>query len=88
MFEHPQIVARGVMQEVEHPRLGKMRTTRNPVLLDHDGPAIDRHSPMLGEHSEEVLRELGYSPAAIRELLASGVTRLAAARETKIAAAE
>jgi crotonobetainyl-CoA:carnitine CoA-transferase CaiB-like acyl-CoA transferase len=48
------------------------------VLLDHDGPAIDRHAPMLGEHSEEVLIELGYSPAAIRELIASGVTKAAA----------
>jgi CoA:oxalate CoA-transferase len=78
VFEHPQIVARGVVQEVEHPRLGKMRATRNPVLLDHDGPAIDRHAPMLGEHSEEVLGELGYSSAAIRELIASGVTKAAA----------
>src|SRR5262245_40834722 len=88
VFDSQQIVAREVMQEVEHPRLGKMRTTRNPVLLDHDGPAIHRHSPMLGEHSEEVLAELGYSPAAIHELVASGVTRTAAARSTKIAAAE
>jgi crotonobetainyl-CoA:carnitine CoA-transferase CaiB-like acyl-CoA transferase len=78
VFDDPQIIARGVMQEIEHPRLGKMRTTRNPVLLDHDGPAIDRHSPMLGEHSEEVLQELGYSPAAIRGLVAAGVTRVAA----------
>jgi CoA:oxalate CoA-transferase len=78
VFEHPQIVARGVVREIEHPRLGKMRATRNPVLLDHDGPAIDRHAPMLGEHSEEVLIELGYSPAAIRELIASGVTKAAA----------
>src|SRR5258707_2201255 len=37
VFAHPQIVARGVVREVEHPRLGKMRATRNPVLLDHDG---------------------------------------------------
>jgi crotonobetainyl-CoA:carnitine CoA-transferase CaiB-like acyl-CoA transferase len=89
VFDHPQIVARRVMQEVEHPRLGKMRTTRNPILLDHDGPTIERHSPMLGEHSEEVLGELGYSPAAIRDLVAAGVTRLAAsAHGTKIAAAE
>ena len=78
VFEHPQIVARGVVREIEHPRLGKMRATRNPVLLDHDGPAIDRHAPMLGEHSEEVLAELSYSPAAIRELIASGVTKTAA----------
>ena len=87
VFEHPQIIARGVVKEVDHPRLGKMRTTRNPVLLDHDGPAIDRQSPMLGEHSEEVLSELGYSPAAITELVAAGVTRLAAKKGT-VAAAE
>jgi crotonobetainyl-CoA:carnitine CoA-transferase CaiB-like acyl-CoA transferase len=87
VFDDPQIVARAVMQEVEHPRLGKMRTTRNPVLLDHDGPAIDRHAPTLGEHSEEVLAELGYSAAAIRDLVASGATRIAAGG-TKIAAAE
>jgi len=77
VFTHPQIVARGVVQEVEHPRLGHMRTTRNPVLLDHDGPEIERPAPMLGEHSEEVLRGLGYSPEAIRKLAASGVTKLA-----------
>ncbi len=80
VFDDPQIVARGVVEEVEHPRLGRMRTTRNPVLLDHDGPAIDRHSPMLGEHSAEVLAELGYSPAAIRDLAAAGVTRVATAK--------
>jgi crotonobetainyl-CoA:carnitine CoA-transferase CaiB-like acyl-CoA transferase len=87
VFDDPQIIARGVVQELEHPRLGKMRTTRNPVLLDHDGPAIARHSPMLGEHSEEVLRELGYSPAAIRDLVTAGVTRVAPPGTT-IAAAE
>src|SRR5215510_8200343 len=80
VFDDPQIIARGVMQDLEHPRLGQMRTTRNPVLFDHDGPAIDRHAPMLGEHSEEVLAALGYSPAAIRDLVAAGVTRLATAK--------
>jgi crotonobetainyl-CoA:carnitine CoA-transferase CaiB-like acyl-CoA transferase len=89
VFDDPQIVARGVMQEVEHPRLGKMRTTRNPILLDHGGPDLERPSPMLGEHSEAVLRELGYAPAAIGELIASGVTRSASPPGTaKIAAAE
>src|SRR5262249_26112951 len=88
VFEHPQIAARGVVREISHPRLGKMRTTRNPILLDHDGPAIDPHAPMLGEHSEQVLAELGYSASAIAELVAAGVTRVAAPARGTIAAAE
>ncbi|MFL5068545.1 MAG: CaiB/BaiF CoA transferase family protein [Xanthobacteraceae bacterium] len=79
VFDDRQIIARGVVQDVAHPRLGRMRTVRNPVLLDHDGPGLERHSPMLGEHSEEILRELGYAPATIGDLVSSGVTRLAAA---------
>ena len=78
VFEHPQIVARNVVQEVEHPRLGKMQVTRNPILMDHDGPDLSRPSPMLGEHSEEILRDLGYSAEAIQKLAAAGVTKLAA----------
>ena len=88
VFAHPQIVARGVVQEVEHPRLGRMRATRNPVLFDRDGPSIDRHAPMLGEHSADVLGELGYSPAAIRDLVAAGVTRTATPPKGSVQAAE
>ena len=78
VFDDPQIVARGVVQEVAHPQLGKLRVTRNPVLLDRDGPELARPAPMLGEHSDEVLRELGYSGETIAEFAASGVTRLGA----------
>lgn len=76
VFEHPQMVARNMVHEVEHPRLGTMRVARNPILLDHDGPDITRACPMLGQHSEEILRELGYAPSAIDALVASGVTKL------------
>jgi crotonobetainyl-CoA:carnitine CoA-transferase CaiB-like acyl-CoA transferase len=88
VFEHPQLVARKMVENVEHPRLGAMRVARNPVLLDHGGPEIMRPCPMLGEHSEETLRDLGYTPASIRELVASGVTRLAAPARAKVTAAE
>jgi crotonobetainyl-CoA:carnitine CoA-transferase CaiB-like acyl-CoA transferase len=87
VFEHPQLVARRMVEHVEHPRLGKMRVARNPILLDHDGPEIVRPCPMLGEHSEEILRELGYAPGAIQQLAAAGVTKLAAA-QPKVTAAE
>ena len=89
VFDDPHMVARGIVQEIEHPRLGKMRATRNPVLFDHGGPEIVRYAPMLGEHSAEVLRELGYSAGEIEALVSAGVTRLAtSARATAVAAAE
>jgi CoA:oxalate CoA-transferase len=79
VFADPQIVARRVVQEVEHPQLGTMRVTRNPVLLDRDGPEMALPAPMLGQHSEEVLRELGFSADAIAQFAAAGVTRLGSA---------
>ncbi len=88
VFDDPHIVARGVVKDIEHPRLGRMRATRNPILLDHDGPTIERHAPMLGEHSEEILRALGYSADAIAQFVAAGVTRNAPHAKSVIAAAE
>jgi CoA:oxalate CoA-transferase len=86
VFDHPQIKARGVVQEIEHPRLGRMKVTRNPVLLDHDGPDIARPAPMLGEHSAEILRELGYDAAGIEALVSGGVTKTAVAAKPKVTA--
>jgi crotonobetainyl-CoA:carnitine CoA-transferase CaiB-like acyl-CoA transferase len=88
VFDDPHIVARRVVSDVDHPRLGKMKAVRNPVLLDRDGPDLHRPSPMLGEHSEEILRELGYAPSAIAELVAAGATRLAGQKGAASAAAE
>ena len=88
VFDDPHMIAREIVKDVEHPRLGKMRAVRNPVLLDHDGPAVDRHAPMLGEHSEEILRQLGYSDEQVSGLIAAGVTRGPATPKTSVQAAE
>jgi CoA:oxalate CoA-transferase len=82
------MIARDVVQDVQHPRLGKLRAVRNPILLDHDGPAFYRHAPMLGEHSEEVLRQLGYFDDKIREFVTAGVTGNAAQKKSAVQAAE
>ena len=86
VFDDPHIVARGVVREIDHPRLGRIKAVRNPVLLDHDGPATRRHSPMLGEHSAELLRDLGLSPGEIDALVTAGVTRLAPPGAPSVAA--
>jgi CoA:oxalate CoA-transferase len=88
VFDDPHMIARGIVKDVAHPRLGKMRAVRNPILLDHDGPEIERHAPVLGEHSEEVLRQLGYSDDTIREFITAGVTRGVAQPKAAAQAAE
>jgi len=73
VFANPHIRARNVVEEVKHPRMGPTPTVRNPVLFDQDSPSIRRPAPMLGEHSAEILRELGYSDVQIADFSRAGV---------------
>jgi crotonobetainyl-CoA:carnitine CoA-transferase CaiB-like acyl-CoA transferase len=57
--------------------MGRTRAVRNPVLFDHDGPSIRRPAPLLGEHSREILRELGRTDSEIDALAAAGAVMLA-----------
>ena len=77
VFANPHIRARNVIEDVTHPRMGTTRTVRNPVLFDHDGPSIRRPAPLLGEHSAEILRELGYGDAQIESFSKAGAVVLA-----------
>jgi formyl-CoA transferase len=62
----------GTVVEVDHPTRGKYLTVGNPVKLS-DSPADVRRSPLLGEHTEEVLRKvLGYSQKELAEIKSSG----------------
>ncbi len=58
----------------EHPSEGNIRQMRNPTRWTATPLGAIRHAPRLGEHSREVLREVGYSESKIDELLQSGVT--------------
>jgi len=52
---------------VEHPGRGKYLTVGNPIKLS-DSPADVKRSPLLGEHTDEVLAELGYAAADVAAL--------------------
>ena len=57
-LDSPLTQAREMVQEVEHPLIGPLRMVGSPLHLEGTPPAIRRHPPMLGEHTDEVLREL------------------------------
>jgi crotonobetainyl-CoA:carnitine CoA-transferase CaiB-like acyl-CoA transferase len=72
-LDSPQARARGMVVDVEHPRLGPIRQVGVPFKLGATPATIRTPPPLLGEHSEAVLTELGYDPAAIDRLRRSSV---------------
>ncbi len=73
-FNHPQILHREMILETEHPTEGKVKEIGFPVKFSRTPTKHYRHSPRLGEHTEEVLREFGYTEEKICVLRESGVT--------------
>ena len=71
--QDPQVVANGYIAEVEHPVLGKARLTDHPVRYSETPHSIRRVAPELGEHTEEILQELGYGWEDIARLQDQGV---------------
>ncbi len=70
----PQVAHRGVVATATHPVLGTMRLATNPVRLSESPACAPRAPPMLGEHTDEVLRtELGLTSDAIARLRRTAV---------------
>jgi len=57
--------------EVDHPERGKYLTVGNPIKLS-DSPTDVTRSPLLGEHTDEVLAQLGFNPSQVAALRAEG----------------
>jgi formyl-CoA transferase len=72
VFADPQVLARGMVVETEHPALGHMKTLGSPIKMSATPPDVSRRSPQLGEHTDEVLTEAGFSGAEIAALRAAG----------------
>ena len=77
VIRHPQVAALGLVVETEHPRAGRLRQARAAARFSATPTVIREGAPALGEHTEAVLAELGYSPAEIAALSAPRPTAAA-----------
>ncbi len=73
-FNHPQVQAREMVEEISHPTLGKVKLVRNPIRFSKTPIMIKKHPPLLGEHTVSFLQEeLNLDRQAIEKLKSEGV---------------
>jgi crotonobetainyl-CoA:carnitine CoA-transferase CaiB-like acyl-CoA transferase len=68
VIAHPQVLASGILMESEHPVAGRLRQTRAAARFSQTPTMLRRGAPRLGEHTGDILRELGSSDEDIRRL--------------------
>ena len=73
VFEEPQVEHLGMVKEVVSPRLGPQRLVGQPVHLERTPSTIARAAPRRGEHTEEILLELGIDADDLARMKATGV---------------
>jgi crotonobetainyl-CoA:carnitine CoA-transferase CaiB-like acyl-CoA transferase len=74
-FDQPDLVAAGLVADYMHPQYGRFRQFGNLINFSETPGRISGPPPLLGQHSYQVLVELGYSDEEIQALRAKGVTR-------------
>lgn len=73
LFEDPHLVATQFFETSDHPHAGRLRLARPPVDMGDADTRSIRHAPQLGEHTTDVLSELGYDGAEVSRMLEAGV---------------
>jgi len=77
LIDDPHLKATGFFEQHEHPTEGTLKMPKFPANFSETPASIRRMPPRLGEHSTEVLKEIGYSESEIDRLLAEGITKQA-----------
>jgi crotonobetainyl-CoA:carnitine CoA-transferase CaiB-like acyl-CoA transferase len=75
LYDDPQVQALGLMVELEHAMLGKIRQPGSPIRMSDAETTARTPSPLLGQHTREFLTELGYSPEQIDEMIRQKAVR-------------
>jgi len=75
MHRDPQTQAREMVVEVDHPRVGRMKTLGLPVKFSDTPGRVHGPAPLLGEHSRAILAEAGYTAEEIDSLITRGIVR-------------
>ena len=73
VFADPHVLARQMFQEMPHPTLGSIKQTGLPIKFSKTPGGLDKHPPLLGEHNQQLLSELGYSDAEIAKFTETSV---------------
>ena len=73
VFENEQVIARGIEMRVPHPTAGTMKLVASPMRLSKTPVEVRMPPPLLGQHTDEVLHELGMSAEQINELHQRGI---------------
>ena len=69
VFQDPQVLAREMVVNVEHPTLGSIKALGSPIKMSATPPDVRRRAPLLGEHTTEVLSEMGFADWEIEKLV-------------------
>lgn len=73
IVENPQVIANQLLEIIEQPSVGKVRQARPAAQFSRTPAAINGPAPRLGEHTDDILAELGYSTEAIKSLKAQHI---------------
>lgn len=77
MHADPQALARDMIVSTDHPIAGQVKTIGHPVKFSETPGGVKRPAPLMGQHTAEVLSEIGYSESEIALMAAAGVIKLA-----------